>query len=687
MGQWYVYDDGTQKGPFEVDELAVYVTSKDPARVHVWRSGFEGWVLARDVAEFGFAERPQSPRARLRDSELRAERRVVEGERGHARHKFRWARNGALIGAAICALDVLEWRGPQYQRWDTELGLSFNAGYIAVAVGLTTIIGFVAGAIRDLKTFSAERETVAGPEQPRRAHRFNNVIARHWRGELPLWVSYWVFGFLGNLTIRVLSPAAMAAFKVANNYDPYRIFAVASVALAGSVLVTIWQLVGVWRSATRYSDIRDRMDKISAYGSLAKLSVVLGFIGSIGSVAQELPQMHEMYRIAFEDDPAIPNYSIRVMRNGTEAEIVGGFKYGLTDDFVKVLNASKQIKVIHLDSVGGRLGEGEKLFNLIRDRGLTTYVSSKCMSACTLAFAGGRERYILKDAALGFHRGAFPGVREDAFDSIQRDIFKLAGFDNAFINTAVSTPNRNMWQPSAKVLLEAKVITGVTDGTRFSASGYGADLTRDETAAMLSEVLPSLRSMKTLFPERFDAIVDDYYQSILEGRTQAATTETLRARLIPFMQDLVPLADDDVLIDFNGLLVDQYLTLKPYPSRCWAYASGEHGSRDQAPAFPTALVRRELDLQKRVIETAAKRSAADSSVVVALWDKVRKGLIAKGTTSKQLALLDSEKLDVSKYADYCVVSIRFFQEIGRLPRREAALLMRQIFANRFSPAR
>jgi len=43
--------------------------------------------------------------------------------------------------------------------------------------------------------------------------------------------------------------------------------------------------------------------------------------------------------MSFLDDPDIPAYSIRVMRNGTEAEITGGFKYGLTDDFVKILNA------------------------------------------------------------------------------------------------------------------------------------------------------------------------------------------------------------------------------------------------------------------------------------------------------------------------------------------------------------
>jgi hypothetical protein len=176
------------------------------------------------------------------------------------------------------------------------------------------------------------------------------------------------------------------------------------------------------------------------------------------------------------------DYAIRVMRDGTEAEIVGGFKFGLTEDFVKILSASRQISVVHLDSIGGRLGEGEKMFKLIRDRGLNTYVSSKCLSACTLAFAGGRERFLHRDASLGFHKGTFPGVREGDFDSIQRNVFRSAGFDETFIVEALSTPHNEMWRPSPQALMRAKVVTGIADGSKFAFSGLGADLPRSGSA-------------------------------------------------------------------------------------------------------------------------------------------------------------------------------------------------------------
>ena len=114
--------------------------------------------------------------------------------------------------------------------------------------------------------------------------------------------------------------------------------------------------------------------------------------------------------MAFLGDPGIPAYSIRVMRNGTEAEITGGFKYGLSDDFSKILKASRQIKVVHLNSIGGRVGEAIKLGDVLRAQGVDTYVSLGCYSACTIAFAAGRNRFLRKGAALGFHAPAFPGM-------------------------------------------------------------------------------------------------------------------------------------------------------------------------------------------------------------------------------------------------------------------------------------
>jgi hypothetical protein len=226
----------------------------------------------------------------------------------------------------------------------------------------------------------------------------------------------------------------------------------------------------VWRSANSYIEQRSLQLKRAPWAGAAKIMAVLAFIQLASAVLTVgIPQITEASQIAFMDDPDIPNYSIRVMRSGTEAEITGGIKYGLTSDFQKILRASRQIKVVHLNSIGGRLGEGESLYNLIKDNQLTTYVSANCLSACTLAFSGGHERVLLHGAVLGFHRGKFAGndFKDTAEMQGQRKVFTAAGFDSEFIVRALATSSDDMWKPSEPELLKAGVISKVSYGNDF----------------------------------------------------------------------------------------------------------------------------------------------------------------------------------------------------------------------------
>lgn len=337
----------------------------------------------------------------------------------------------------------------------------------------------VAGALPDVVNDIAPRENASlrksPPEDDRRFTILTNILARHWRGELPLWASCWVFGVIGSLILSIIPAAAVAIFKAGKNHDPSLIFSASAAVWIAIFTIAVWQTVGVWRSAIRHAGPpqagRGRTRAaglVPFWGGLARIVVVLSFVSLLATFETEwLPQLNELYKIAFYDDPDLPPYSIRIIRDGTAAEIVGGFKYGLTDDFAAVTKAAPHVRIVRLDSVGGRLGEGERLFTLIRERGLSTYVSSRCLSACTLAFAGGRERLLKKGAALGFHKGSFPGVSESEFDSLQYKVFTTAGFDSRFIEKALSTPHKDLWKPPLDVLLAAGVITGVTDGTVF----------------------------------------------------------------------------------------------------------------------------------------------------------------------------------------------------------------------------
>jgi hypothetical protein len=260
-----------------------------------------------------------------------------------------------------------------------------------------------------------------------RPYRFHNFIARNWRGGYSLPVAYWVFGFLGNVFAGLLALAVMAVLKPDSVYEPTAIFATILAIWTVVAAIAVWQSVGVWRSANRHATASARLGRASHWALLAKVAVFIGVMRLAASfLISGWPQLVETARMAFLDDPAIPAYSIRVMRDGTEAEITGGFKYGLTREFVRTLATSVQIKVVHLNSLGGRIGEAIKLNRVIRDSKLDTYVASNCLSACTIAFAAGARRVLRNGAVLGFHAASFPGMSgaelaESAQD--QRDMF------------------------------------------------------------------------------------------------------------------------------------------------------------------------------------------------------------------------------------------------------------------------
>jgi hypothetical protein len=392
------------------------------------------------------------------------------------KYKWRWPIYGALAGVLIFAFHLAF--GPRSSPFDRLEGVRLYFAVLAVLGAgalLGVVIGFIVGALCDFNRLTPGEEVAArsivSEQQKNAKARFNNVIARHWRGELPLWVSYWVIVFLPPFILGLLSSDPSNALKTRLSNSPPGI---TWYTLAVIFAVLIWQMVGAWRSARRYNAVRRELGRRAPFGVLAQLFLITVAVVSIGAgVSAGVSQFN-----------AGTPYTIRVMQNGTEAEISGAFNEGVASDFWKILSASPQIKIVHLHSVGGFAVEGEKLFKLIREKRLDTYVSSTCMSACTFAFAGGRERFLAKGATLGFHK---TDTAEGPLDRGLVNIYWQAGFEPTFINRAASAPYKDMWRPSAEVLLQARVITAVVDRSRFAPSSR--DNMSEEIANILCKVL------------------------------------------------------------------------------------------------------------------------------------------------------------------------------------------------------
>lgn len=550
------------------------------------------------------------------------------------------------------------------------------------------IVGFVGDRVAFL--ISCIADWMSGPERaaassvnmvPSKPIGGWNFVAAHWRGQLPLWVSFWIINFVVSIAVATPAVVIAATFEPESGYDPFLSFGLVTTIWLCILVILIWQIVGLWRSADNHIARSPSIRKTAPWAGLAKLGAIFMTIKLCATFLQSgVPQLAETARIAFMDDPEISAYSFRIMRNGTEVELTGGFKYGLTDKFSKLLKASRQIHVVHLNSLGGRIGEAQKLYKVIHDNGLVTYVASRCAAACTLAFAGGRERYVARRATLGFHAPSFPGMTEDDLKEAIADQSKLfidAGFSASFVSRALGTPASDLWEPTIATLSSAKAITGVSDGTQFATSGFG-EVTKEGMGNMLANNMPALQMLRERFPSEYQSVVDAFYASYIAGDTEADSILIARKNLLPILNSAKIRTDDNVLRDMARWYADAYQALGNKSAlACYSYASSEdEGNSD---GLPPELLKRDADLTARAIETASKRAPADPGMTTAAFNKLRALAKTYNLSDADLNLIaTATELSPSKHREYCVASIAFFSAIAALPEQDAAIVMRKI---------
>lgn len=508
------------------------------------------------------------------------------------------------------------------------------------------------------------------------ARAAGNFFARFWRGDYSLPFSYWVIGFLGNIAIGLLVVVLSAAVP-RDDFNPY---------VLGAYILAIWLLVmgwgvfhivGVWRSANRYRDEKRQQNKPAAWAAVAQVLLVLGAIRlGVEFIRSGLPQLREAADIALRNDPQIPGYKIRVMRNGSEMEIAGGLKYGLASDADKVLAASPQVRVVHLNSIGGRVGEAKKLGALIRKRGLSTYTSTECLSACTIAFAAGRDRWLKEGGKLGFHTASFAG--EDMPNVMRTDLIE-AGYDPAFVSRAISYASGKMWFPTVSELQSAKVITGVADGYKFAASGYGIDATNENFAKELRRE-SVFQAVEQADPKAFAAIAAEFQRRYVEGVPEGTIIDDIRSqKMLPLIRSRLPTADDRTLIDFVILVADQYDALGAKdPEACYRYSLQGADTKTLAMLSPQ-LRDRELALSERILRSAQVQRSPTKAHLQSLYEVLFRRMISKYGNRDPRLVLEPAKVQLPEYRTYCRMASATFREISIFPPAEAGVLIGEMF--------
>jgi hypothetical protein len=503
----------------------------------------------------------------------------------------------------------------------------------------------------------------------------HNYIARHWRGELTLPVSYWVNGFAALMLIGLLSAGAQ---QIDWTEHPALAAGAAALIVLFSLVVAGWQLVGVWRSAENHP----ARGGSPGWATVAKVMVVIGCLQTVGLInTTVLPQLRELGSIVAGDDK-LSGHTLRVLRDASELEISGPIGFGITKEVERTLDAHPTIAVVHLTSIGGRVEEAKKLARLIEARGLDTHVSVECLSACTLVALAGTERTVTPTAKLGFHGFSFPGMDASALADSTREgveFMTSRGVERSFAERALAVSGDDMWYPSVAELEAAGVVTGVAGMDQVAVSGLAAGQGEDFEARILkTELFAALREHE---PKTYQMALE----TIREGYQRGRTLLEIRQQVMPAVTEVysrrLPYGDDAAVIDVAALLVDQLQEIgRQDPALCVRYAGGQSSAEVQ---LSPELLDREMRVMGQLIRSAATERHGPRPGAV--FDAQVERLIGEMTAvwGDDIALLAQigEPNPSGDPAKICAMLAEMYQRVLELPPAESGQMLRTLFAS------
>ena len=503
-------------------------------------------------------------------------------------------------------------------------------------------------------------------------------IGAYWHGEYSLGISFWVVGLIVTVVTFTVVFIVTLGVSATTSYNPYTLLGIAVFMWVVVFVITLWKTVGLWRAAQRHKGEQRAKGRTAFWAIAVQCVVVLTVLSTAKDfIVLGIPELRGNYALAFQGDPAVDDFGVRVMREGTEIEISGGFKYGLDAALREALAAAPNVKVVHLASTGGRIGEAMKVHQTIADYKLNTYVMDRCYSACTLAFAAGRERWLGGEGELGFHSATFPGWSmndAEAANRQQQVIFIKDGFDPDFVRRALATPANTMLNPTPKELLAARAITGVAPNDMFAASGLGTGLTRESFTKWLRQGSTIVAAIERGDPEAAAKMYDAYFVRYAKGETFDAILSAMSGDVSRQIAKKKPSMDDETAVAMGRLLIDQYRHLGlTDPKTCYEYAKAIIGMLPSG-ALPDELAQRERAIKVRILSTTTTPEALPKDRLDDGWKAVSKAIKA-GPQAKYLDVF-SRTAEPNEYSDYCTISVTYYETILQQPAPLAAALMR-----------
>jgi len=290
-----------------------------------------------------------------------------------------------------------------------------------------------------------------------------NYFVRHWRGELTLPVSYWINATLVAGLVPI--PLLYLSSQVEQRAGSIQLASIVlMLILTVSILMSIWAIVGTWRSSNHHS-MRGGSE---GWANAAKFFMFLGALRLLAQVAGMGPFVLETSQLAVGVDSMGAPAKIAV--TGQDLSIVGPISLGTADLVERALIDNPKVRRVLLSSLGGRLGEAAQISEQIAARQMNTVARGECSSACTMILLAGADRSAAEGSKIGFHGPSYPGlgvVELNPAETMMADSYRAAGLVDTFVTTALAVAPSEMWYPKETELFKVGVLNFI-DAERIS---------------------------------------------------------------------------------------------------------------------------------------------------------------------------------------------------------------------------
>ena len=230
------------------------------------------------------------------------------------------------------------------------------------------------------------------------------------------------------------------------------------------IAILPWQILGTVHSIVRH--IKQRKKVIFSVLIIIFLLLELTFFSWILFLSQQKLIEDVYISVGYFNKG---NYEVSLDESYENSILVKGeFDFGISKELERVLESNPQTKTITFNSIGGLGFEAKKMFSIIKERGLDTYIPEYCASACITAFIGGEKRQMSSRALLGFHQFS-PAFNTKAYtedqlkDTLYETIkfYKQQGIDKEFVKKFFKTSPEEMWYPRNEELLKQGIVTKI----------------------------------------------------------------------------------------------------------------------------------------------------------------------------------------------------------------------------------